>query len=138
MDKHLVPPSLTFILIDSYFEYTGSSTPLKLTYYNSIKPMIKFISADNQFINITLPTEDPGIYVGYDTNNTFKANVTLQLNSDMYSARLDHNLNTLEPYVLCISTASEIVQPIISIINNNSIMLKHTQNTSLKVVVKKL
>ena len=137
-EKTIVPLVFTLILKDSNFKYTGGSTPLNLSYYNSIKPMIKLISSNNVFTNITLPAEDPGIFVGYDIDNTFIANVTLQLDGAMYSTRVDHNLNTLEPYVLCISTVSEIVQPIISIIDNNSIIIKHTQNTNLKVVVKKL
>ena len=100
--------------------------------------MIKLISTNNVFANIILPTEDPDIYVGYDPDNAFKTTVTLQPNNGMYSATINHNLNTLEPYVLCISTLSEIVQPTITIINSNSINIKHTENTTLNIIVKKL
>ena len=90
------------------------------------------------FTNIILPTEDPGIYIGYDIDNTYKANVTLQIDGDKYSAVVNHNLNTLEPYVFCVSDTSEIVQPIITIIDINSIKIKDTSGISLKVTVLKI
>ena len=132
----IVRATFTLFLKECNFKYTGA-TPLNLTYYDSVIPMIKFISANNMFTNIILPTEDPGIYIGYDVDNTYKANVTLQIDGDKYSAVVNHNLNTLEPYVFCVSDTSEIVQPIISIIDHNSIVIKHTESTNLKVTVKK-
>ncbi|MDQ0242575.1 parallel beta-helix repeat protein [Bacillus fengqiuensis] len=136
-DKPVVQNIFTLFLKECHLKYTGS-TPLNLLYYSHIKPMIKFISADNVFTNINLPAEDSGVYIGYDVEDTYKTNVTLQADGNQYSAVVNHNLNTLEPYVLCISPASEIVQPIVSIISSNSIMIKFTENTNLKVVVKKL
>ncbi|WP_227551394.1 right-handed parallel beta-helix repeat-containing protein [Metabacillus sediminilitoris] len=132
-----VTDTFTLFLKECKFKYSGG-TPLNLTYYDNAIPMIKFISTDNMFNNIILPNEDPAIYVGYDTDNTFKANVTLELEGDIYTTTVDHNLNTLEPYVLCISDTFQIIQPNISIINNNSINIKHSKNTTLLVTIKKL
>ncbi|WP_257535688.1 right-handed parallel beta-helix repeat-containing protein [Mesobacillus foraminis] len=129
--------TFTLFLKECNFTYTGTSQ-LNLAYYDSTIPMIKFISANNTFNNITLPTEDPNIFIGYDPNNTYKTNVTLQSNGDKYTAVINHNLNTLEPYVFCTSDISEIVQPVISIISHNSIMIKHTEHMNLLVIVKKI
>ncbi|MBT2699445.1 right-handed parallel beta-helix repeat-containing protein [Bacillus sp. ISL-40] len=136
-DKTTLKAVFTLFLKDCKFKFTGT-TPLNLIYYNSINPMIKFISADNLFTNINLPNEDPNIYVGYDTVNTYKANVILQTDGDGYSTTINHNLNTLEPYVLSVSSASKIVQSIISIIDKNTIFITDKENTNLKVTVKKL
>ncbi|WP_342042511.1 right-handed parallel beta-helix repeat-containing protein [Bacillus sp. OTU2372] len=136
-DKTTVTDVFTLSLMSCKFKYTGT-TPLNLIYYNSANPMIKFISADNSFTNINLPAENAGIYVGYDPDNTFKASITLQTDGDGYSTIVNHNLNTLEPIVLSVTTTSEIVQPMISIIDRNTIFIKDKQNTNLKVTVKKL
>ncbi|MFC3884793.1 right-handed parallel beta-helix repeat-containing protein [Bacillus songklensis] len=137
-DKTIVKAVFTLFLKECKFKYTGGSTSLNLRYYNSINPMIKFISSDNVFTDIILPAPDPGIYVNYDIDDTYKENVMLQADGDKYSAIVHHNLNTLEPYVFSVSPASEIVRPIIFITNNNSIVIKHTENINLKVTVKKL
>lgn len=136
-EKTLVPPALILKLKDSIFKYTGGITPLKLTYYNSSRPMIKFISADNEFINITLPTPDTGIYFDYDTENEYKQNVTLQLEGSIYSSTITHNLNTLEPYVLPIST-NTIISPVITIVDNNTIIVSYSESINVNVIVRKL
>lgn len=133
----LVRATCTLFIKECNFNYAGTS-PLNLVYYDSVIPMINFISSNNLFTNIILPAEDPGIYIGYDTDTTYKANVTLQLQGEMYSAVVNHNLNTLEPYVLTITDNANIEQPMISIFNNNSIGIKHKENINLLVIVKKL
>ncbi|MFS0637967.1 right-handed parallel beta-helix repeat-containing protein [Mesobacillus foraminis] len=130
-------PFLTLFIKESKFNYIGSS-PLKLTYYNSTIPMINFISSNNVFNNILLPAEDPGIFIGYDINNTYKGNVSLQFDSNKYSAILNHNLNTMDPYVMTVTDTSTIIQPSVSIIDKDSIMIKHPENIELIVIVKRL
>jgi parallel beta-helix repeat protein len=136
-DKPLAIDVFTLFFKECRIKYTGTS-PLNLLYYNNSKPMINLISADNTFININIPTQDPDIYVGFDVDDTFKANITLGQNGDSYSAIIHHNLNTLEPFVLCMNNASEIVQPSITIVNSNTIVIKSSVNTNLAVSVKKL
>lgn len=136
-DKTVVKSVFTLFLKKCKFKYTGT-TPLNLIYYNSVNPMIKLISADNLFANINVPKEDQGIYVGYDIDNTYKADVTLQSDIDGYSTTISHNLNTVEPYVLSVSSTSKIVQPIISIIDKNTIFITDKENINLKVMIKKL
>jgi parallel beta-helix repeat protein len=136
-DKPIVKSAFTMFLKECRFKYIGSA-PKNLLYYNNLNPMIRFISADNSFTIINLPKEDPGIYVGYDPENTYKANVTLQKDTDGYSTNVTHNLNTLEPYVQSVSSVSKIVQPIITIIDKNTISIKDKENSNLRVMVKKL
>lgn len=136
-EKTVVSDVFTFFVKESNFIYTGA-TPLNLIYYNSINPMIQFISSDNIFSNINLPSEDAGTFVGYDIDYTYKTNVTLQANANEYTAIIMHNLNTLEPYVLSISPTSQIIYPLITILDKNSISIKDNQNTNLIITVKKL
>jgi parallel beta-helix repeat protein len=136
-DKIAAKSVFTFLLKKSSLKYTGTS-PLKLIYYNNTNPMSKLISVDNLFTNINAPAEDPGIYVGYNPDNTFKINVILQPDADYYSTTINHMLNTLEPYVLCVSTTSEIVYPKINIVNNNSLIIKNNSQISLNVTIKNL
>jgi hypothetical protein len=136
-DKPVVRNIFTLFLKECDLKYTGS-TPLNLLYYSHIKPMITFISAENQFTNIVLPAEDSGVYIGYDIDDTYQTNVTLQTDGSQYSAAVNHNLNTLEPYVLCITDASNIINPLVSIADSNTIIIKHTLSASLKVIVRKL
>lgn len=136
-EKGVVQSVFTIFIKNSNIKYT-SSTPLKLNYYDVKKPMIKFISAENEFTNISFPPEDPEVFIGYDIDNTYKENVTLQIDGDKYSAIVVHNLNTFEPYVFALSDASEIMYPIIKIIDNNSISIKNSEQTNLNITVKKL
>ncbi|WP_251028727.1 right-handed parallel beta-helix repeat-containing protein [Bacillus sp. ISL-18] len=136
-DKPTVKQVFTLFLKKCKFKYSGDS-PLNLIYYNNINPMINFISADNLFININLPSEDSDIYKGYDIDNTYKANLTLLKDENGYSATVTHNLNTLEPNVLSVSSTSKIVQPIILIINKDSIFIKDLENPFLKIIIKKI
>jgi parallel beta-helix repeat protein len=136
-DKTVVRDVFTFFAKDSDFKYTGSN-PLNLVYYNNINPMIQFISSENKFTNITLPSEDSGTFVGFDIDNTYKTTVTLQDKGDGYNATVKHDLNTSEPYVLCISPTFQILQPLITILDKNSINIKDQQNANLMVIVKKL
>ncbi|MEY2192742.1 right-handed parallel beta-helix repeat-containing protein [Neobacillus sp. BF23-41] len=118
-------------------EYKGSA-PLRLNYYSNKIHISKFISAYNKFINIFLPAEDSGIYIGYDPDYQFKQNISLQPDGDKYSAIVTHNLNTLDPNVLCVSTAAEILLPNVMIIDQNSIVIKNSVGINLKVTVTKL
>ncbi|MGG5252750.1 hypothetical protein ACQYAD_04520 [Neobacillus sp. SM06] len=127
----------TLFLKDSSLKYTGTA-PLDFIYYNNINPMIQLISANNEYINIHLPVEDPGIFVGYDPTNTYKTSVILQQTSDGYSATITHNLKTLDPYVLCTTLKSEMVQPLISIVDENSLLIKTIGSSILKVTIKKV
>ncbi|MFB5197829.1 right-handed parallel beta-helix repeat-containing protein [Neobacillus sp. KR4-4] len=136
-EKTVIRDVFTFFVKQSDLKYTGN-TPLNLIYYNSINPMIQFISSDNTFTKINLPSEDTGTFVGYDIDDTYKINLTLQDNGDGYNASINHNLNTLEPYILCISPTSQIIHPLITILDKNSISIKDTQNTNLIVTVKKI
>ncbi|WP_209122924.1 right-handed parallel beta-helix repeat-containing protein [Alkalihalobacillus sp. BA299] len=45
--------------------YTGSGI-LNLVYYSRLISMRKFVSANNRFVNINLPEEDPEIFISYD------------------------------------------------------------------------
>jgi parallel beta-helix repeat protein len=127
----------TLFLKECWIKHTGSS-PLNLNYYNNSRPMIRLISADSLFTNINLPSEDTDIFVGYNIDNTYKADVTLTPNGNSYSAVVHHNLNTSEPYVLCVNNALEIVQSSITIIDSNAIVIKNSVNTNLTLTVKKL
>ncbi|WP_236034977.1 hyaluronate lyase N-terminal domain-containing protein [Alkalihalobacterium elongatum] len=53
--------------------YTGEG-PLNLVYYSRPTSMRKFVSANNHFLNINLPVEDPDLFIGYDpeTHSTNK------------------------------------------------------------------
>lgn len=136
-DKTIILDVFTQFLKECDIQYSGTS-PLNLIYYNNSKPMISFISTDNRFTNINLPAEEAGVFIGYDVEDTYKAfNVTLQPNGTSYSATILHNLNTLEPFVLCLNNASEIVQLGITIINPNSILIKSSSSTTLAVVTVK-
>jgi parallel beta-helix repeat protein len=135
-DKASVNDVFTLFLKECRIKYTGSS-PLNLIYYNNSRPMINLISADNSFTNINLPAEEPGIFVGYNVENTYKENIILVHNGSSYSAIVHHNLNTSEPYVFCLNNSSEIVQPSITIVNNNTILIKDSVNTNLTMTVKK-
>jgi parallel beta-helix repeat protein len=135
-DKTIVNDVFTLFLKECRIKYTGSS-PLNLIYYNNSKPMISLISADNSFTNINLPAEEPGIFVGYNVENTYKENIVLAHNGSSYSAIVHHNLNTSEPYVFCLNNSCEIVQPNITIVNTNTILIKDSVNTNLTVTVKK-
>jgi len=137
LGQTVVPPVVTLILLDCDFKYTGGTTPLKLIYYTSTRPMIKFISADNMFTNITLPVPDTGIYLDYDPEKEYKQNVTLQPDGTTNSATISHNLNTLEPYVFCISN-STIIYPVVTIVDPNTIIVKHSNSINLNVSIKKL
>ncbi|MEH6949713.1 hypothetical protein V7068_22260 [Bacillus sp. JJ634] len=136
-EKTIIPPVFTLILKDCNFKYTGGATPLKLTYYNSIRPMIRFISADNVFTNMTLPAPDAGIYFDYDIEREYKQSITLQPDGNAYTSTISHNLNTLEPYIFCVSS-STIINPVITIIDANSILVKHTQQINMDITVKKI
>jgi parallel beta-helix repeat protein len=136
-DKTVIKSVFTMFIKKSMYKYTGS-TPLNLNYYNNVNPMAKLISSDNVFTNINLPKEDQGIFVGYNIENTYKANVTLQSDIDGYSTTINHNLNTVEPFVLCVTSTSKIVQPIISIVDENTIFIKDKENNNLNVTIKKL
>lgn len=136
-EKTVIKSVFTMFIEKSKYKYTGT-TPLNLSYYNNVNPMVKFISSDNVFTNLKLPKEDPGIYVGYNIENTYTANVTLQSDIDGYSTTINHNLNTVEPFVLSVTSASKIVQPLISIVDENTIFIKDKENKNLKVTIKKL
>lgn len=136
-NEKLVRDTFSLFLKGCQFIYHGT-TPLNLSYYDSYIPMIKLISVDNLFTNIILPTEDPKFFVGYDPDNTYKAKVTLKLDGEDYTASINHNLNTLEPYILSISDTSEILHLTTTIIDNNSIAIKHSKSRNVIVVVKKL
>lgn len=62
--------TLSLFLIDSVFEYTGAGR-LNLVYYNpsAKNPIKEFVSARNEFIKINLPSEETGIYLGYDPDS---------------------------------------------------------------------
>ncbi|MEH7419164.1 hypothetical protein V7266_28455, partial [Neobacillus drentensis] len=136
-EKTVVRDVLIFFVKESNFKYNGS-TSLNLIYYNNLNPMIQFISSDNVFTNINLPGEDMGTFVGYDIDDTYKTNVTLQPNGDGFYATIVHNLNTLEPYVLCTSQTSQILQTQITILDKNSVSIREQQVTNLIVIVKKI
>lgn len=131
-EKNIVSPVFTLMLKDCNFNYTGSSTSLKLNYYNNIKPMIKFISSDNIFNNITLPMPDSSIFVKYDPATEFKKTITLQSNGNLFSSTIVHNLSTSEPYVLCIFD-SNIINPIIIILNENVITVSYKEKISIQI-----
>ncbi len=135
-DKPVVSTTFTLFLKDNTLKYNGSS-PLNLKYYNFIKPMIKFISAGNKFNNFTLPNEDPGVYVGYNIEDTFKTSVTLQPDSGGYSVIINHNLETLEPQTFCVSDSSDILFPNIRVINKNSILITHSASINMNVTISK-
>jgi parallel beta-helix repeat protein len=136
-DKTIVNDVFTLFLKECRIKYTGSS-PLNLIYYNNSRPMINLISADNSFTNINLPAEEPGIFVGYNVENTYKADITLMQDSGGYSAIVPHNLDTLEPYVLCLNNSSVIVQPGITIINSNTIVIRNSASINITISVKKI
>ncbi|KRE75542.1 right-handed parallel beta-helix repeat-containing protein [Paenibacillus sp. Soil750] len=116
--------------------YKGSSTPLKLVYYQYANVMKKFISADNTFTNITLPAPD-SIYIGYDETKKYKQTITLTADGVNYSATIIHNLTTSEPYVYCTSS-TQVIQPIIRIVDSNTIKITYTQSLSLSVTISKI
>jgi parallel beta-helix repeat protein len=135
-DKTIVYDVFTLFLKECRIKYTGSS-PLNLIYYNNSRPVINLISADNSFTNINLPAEEPGIFVGYNVENTYKENIILAQNGSSYSAIVHHNLNTSEPFVFCLNNSFEIVQPSITIVDTSTILLKDSVNMNLSVTVKK-
>ncbi|MBP1995447.1 right-handed parallel beta-helix repeat-containing protein [Paenibacillus eucommiae] len=59
--------SATLGITNSKVEYTGTGR-LNLSYYDNSRKvgLLDFISAHNEFVNINLPSEEAGIYVGYD------------------------------------------------------------------------
>jgi hypothetical protein len=125
------------ILKQCIIEYTGG-TQLKLVYYSNKNNMKQFISADNRFINITLTAADSGIYVGYDPDYKYRQSISLQPDGNQYSATIIHNLNTIDPYLVCLSPLNEILYPTIFIKDQNSIVIRHSDNTTIMVSITKI
>ncbi|OPH61729.1 hypothetical protein BC351_00365 [Paenibacillus ferrarius] len=61
----VVPSTLSFSIKRSNLSYTGSPN-LAFVYYSHKGTMKEFISASNKFLNMTLPAEDAGYFIGYD------------------------------------------------------------------------
>ncbi|MFJ7830512.1 hypothetical protein ACIQXU_09815 [Peribacillus sp. NPDC097284] len=70
--EKIVNQVFTLILNDSNFNYKGTNPILKLAYYNNSKPMVKLISSENTFNNLTLPIPDTAIFVGFNPEIEFK------------------------------------------------------------------
>jgi len=131
-DKPIVIKVFDISLYKNNFVYKGES-PLTLNYYNHIKPMEIFISADNDFQNILLPQPDPAIFLDYNPQTTFKTEVTLQ-----EETLVVHNLNTEYPFILIFSDTKTMIQPLIKVVDSNSILLQDSQPQKVQVVVTKI
>jgi hypothetical protein len=136
-DKPSAGKVFSFSLYESTIIYKGDS-PLLLNLYNHLNLMEKFIAADNDFQNILLSSVDPDIFLDYDPQNTFKTKVTLQHYDGQFTSFIAHNLNTENPFVFCISDTKNIIQPSITIIDKNSILIKDVQQQDIWIFIKKI
>jgi hypothetical protein len=98
--------------------------------------MKSFVSHNNKFVNVTLPTQDAGIYIGYDPSKQYKKTVTLAQNGSVYEATITHNLNTTEPYVFC-AISNQIIYPTVTVIDANNIKVSHTASGTASIAVSK-
>jgi hypothetical protein len=120
---------------NSTFTYTGAS-PLTMNYYNNKTPMKSFVWHNNRLVNINNPAQDADVYIGYDSETTFKKTATLVSDGVSYSAAITHNLNTLDPFVLC-KSGSDIIYPTITVTDANTITVKNASSIEAAVTVKK-
>lgn len=136
-DKPIVSKVFVLSLHENNLIYKGDS-PLKLNYYSHVKPMEIFISTDNDYQNILLPLADPEIFLDYNPQTTFKTKVTLQQDENHFSYHVVHNLNTEYPFILTLSDTKNIIQPLIKVVDNNSILLEDSQPRKVLIVVTKI
>lgn len=136
-DKPVVASVFTLFLKDSEIIYTGGGSKT-ISYYNFVKPMINFILGDNVFTNITLPAGDSGVLINYDVDDTFKTTATLTPDGNSYTAAINHNLRTKELFIQCSSQGNVVVNPVITMISEDSFLVRSDTSTPLSITVKKV
>ncbi|MFN7250065.1 MAG: right-handed parallel beta-helix repeat-containing protein [Anaerobacillus sp.] len=72
--------------------YSGSDM-LNLAYYSRLTSMRKFISANNQFVNINAPAEDTDFFVGYDPETH---NINEPSKGYYHSTKIIYNANPIK------------------------------------------
>lgn len=139
--KHdkFIEDTLDFSIFYTKVKHLGHNS-IALKYYNSALPINKFYSSDNKYENVTLPIEDTGVFMGYNPKTTFKIKETLNPEGTFFSAIINHNLNTPDPFVLCLTENKETIQLNAIIIDNNQIKITSIQRLEkpINITVKKI
>ncbi|MGX1193678.1 right-handed parallel beta-helix repeat-containing protein [Metabacillus sp. SLBN-84] len=136
-DKPVVASVFTLFLKNLNITYSGGGTKT-IAYYNNVKPIKNMIFSENKVSNILFPAADPGIFVSYDIENTFKTTVNLTPEGNSYTAAINHNLGSSELFIQCIAQGNQLVHPVITIVSPNVLQIKYHLQTPLFVTVKKI